>query len=110
MSYSCFHTEDFFVGLSIICGLCISTVATGIGTDAPCINTVATGILVLLLQVLVLLLQVLVLLLQLLVLLLQVLVVLLQVLPTRAEKDKAATKNGSGGGPSQCSQVSGFPL
>ena len=37
-------------------------------------------------------------------------VLFLQVLPTRAEEDKAATKNGSGGGPSQCSQVSGFPL
>ena len=77
LSYSCFQTKDFFVGLSI--------------TYAPGISTV-----VLLLQVLVLLLQ--------------VLVLLLQVLPTRAEEDKAATKNGSGGGPSQCSQVSGSPL
>ena len=42
LSYSCFQTEDFFVGLSI--------------TYAPGISTVATGILVLLLQVLVLLL------------------------------------------------------
>ena len=37
-------------------------------------------------------------------------VLLLKVLPTRAEEDKAATKDGSGGGPSQCSQVSGSPL
>ena len=44
LSYSCFQTEDFFVGLSIAYAPGISTVAKGISTVATGIGTVVTGI------------------------------------------------------------------